>query len=184
MTIPVEYQGAVGKGLRYAGLAGVPGAFTFVADVAGLGVVWGGLIFTVARRQGHELDFEVAKGLAGSVLEPVRQVAGGAKLGARLLKWVPGPWTLASIGISAGLNMLYTLRFSEILIDRLAVEEVDWKGFPAAVAEELTGTSWKQLLAGSDEAWNLATSLGNDLPPIEQGAALDDQSVAAALAEA
>lgn len=165
MAIPARYEKLVAAAVAASAAAGVPGAFSFGADIAGLATIWGGLMVAVANRSGHELDKPYAVKIAGSVLASVAGYMAGIKMATGLFHLIPGAGTLTAVGISTSLNMLFTYRFGKLLVERFDKPDIDLSGLVSDLAHDLFRVlSLGSLVSDGKEALELATTLGTELP--------------------
>ena len=111
MAVPEKFRDIVGAGAAAAGALGVPGAFAFGADVPVLMGIWATGALMISKRAGFQTSEEQVKGLVTSSLGGLALYLTGAKLASKLFHLLPGPGTLAAIGVNSSLNALFTYRF-------------------------------------------------------------------------
>jgi len=111
MSVPERFRKIVGGGALYAGAVGVPGAFAFGADVPILISIWciGGVM--IASEAGNVTTKDHFKGIATSTLSGAALFLAGSKFAASLFNLLPGPGTMAAIGVNSSLNAFFTYRF-------------------------------------------------------------------------
>jgi hypothetical protein len=115
MAIPQKYRSTVNAAAKAAGGLGVPGAFSFGLDVAGMITIWSLMIREIAIVSGHRVDAHFAKKIAYGVGAGVAAYVGGSKIAMKLLHLIPGMGTLAAIGVNTGLNFLFTYKLGSAL---------------------------------------------------------------------
>lgn len=174
-----KYQDIVTTAVRASAAAGVPGAFTAGADIAGLTLVWGGMMVAIAERSGHELDRSMAVKVAASAITSIAAYATGIKLATKAFHLIPGAGTVAAIGISAGLNMLFTLRFAKVVIDNFDKPGLDLPELGTRLSRDLVAMlSFSTLLGDLGEAAALTVGLDGGLPATSDGGPLRRKSFA------
>lgn len=111
MAVPEQFKKIVAGGAVAAGVIGVPGAFTFGADVPILISIWGyGAALIVSEAGGSTTKKEMLA-LATSALSGFTFFLIGSKIAAAAFNLVPGPGTLAAVGVNSSLNAFFTYRF-------------------------------------------------------------------------
>ena len=133
MAISNKYRSTVRKATLAAGAIGVPGAFSFGADVAAMSTTWIAMIKSIANKSGHAIDNAYAVKLAGAVLAGVGAYVGGSKIAMKFLHLIPGAGTLAAIGVNSSLNALFTYKMGHALS-----KTFDQKGLDSSNATEMT----------------------------------------------
>jgi hypothetical protein len=116
MAIPKEYRGIVGTGARAAGVAGVPGAFSFGLDVIAMGSIWTAMIIAIAGKSNHKIDKAFAAKITSGVLAGVAAYLTGSKIAMKIFHFIPGIGTLSAIGINSSLNYLFTYKFGSAIV--------------------------------------------------------------------
>ena len=111
MSIPSDFRPIVANCTKTAGVVGVPGAFSFGADVPILIGIWSVGAGMIADEAGNASDSEQLKALASSTLSGVALFLGGSKIASTLFNLLPGPGTVAAIGVNSSLNAFFTYRF-------------------------------------------------------------------------
>lgn len=167
-SIPAKYRRAVANAIKAATAAGVPGAFSAGADVAGLALVWGGLTLAIAGESGHPLDSKFAAKIAGSAIASITSYLVGVKIAGTLFHIIPGAGTLAAVGISSALNALFTLKFGQVLVKAFDKPNLDVPELTTTVAiDVLKLLSIWSIPSDAAEALELATTFGDltALPP-------------------
>jgi uncharacterized protein (DUF697 family) len=167
-SIPPKYRPAVATAIKAATAAGVPGAFSAGADVAGLAVIWGALTMAIADKSGHPIDRGFAANIAGSAIASVTSYCVGIKIAGKLFHIIPGAGTVAAIGISSSLNALFTLKFGQVLVKAFDKPTLDVPELTTTVTiDVLKLFSLWSVPADVAEALELATSFGDlaTLPP-------------------
>lgn len=174
-----KYQDIVATAVRASAAAGVPGAFTAGADIAGLTLVWGGMMVAIADRSGHQLDHRMAVKVAASAITSIATYATGVKLATKAFHLIPGAGTIAAIGISSGLNMLFTLRFAKVVIASFDAPELDLPELGTRLSRDLVAMlTFSTLLADLGEAAALTVGIDGGLPATADGTPLRRKSFA------
>ncbi|HKH48047.1 MAG TPA: hypothetical protein VKM72_25590 [Thermoanaerobaculia bacterium] len=109
MAIDQKYRDVVRNATLAAGAAGIPGAFSFGADVTAMAATWGTMIVAIAKRSNHRVDPAFAAKLASGVLTGVAGYVTGSKIATTAMSLIPGGVLLA-VGVNSGLNSLFTYR--------------------------------------------------------------------------
>ncbi|MEM7370674.1 MAG: DUF697 domain-containing protein [Bacteroidota bacterium] len=115
MAVPKKYRQIVRTGTVAAGGIGVPGAFSFGADIAAMSTTWIAMILSIADKSGHRMNNVYASKLCASVLSGVGAYVGGSKIAMKLLHLIPAAGTLAAIGVNSLLNALFTYKMGHAL---------------------------------------------------------------------
>ncbi len=111
MKVPSRFRTIVGGASAAAGAVGIPGAFSFGSDVAVLKGIWVTGTIMIANKDGLELSKNSIVGLAASAIIGAAVFISGSKLAAKLFHLIPGPGTLAAIGVNSFLDAFFTYRF-------------------------------------------------------------------------
>jgi uncharacterized protein (DUF697 family) len=172
-----DYQDIVKNAVRASAAAGVPGAFSAGADIAGLAVVWGGMMLAIAKRSGHELDRTMAIKVASSAIASVAAYATGIKLASMAFHAIPGAGTAAAVGISSGLNMLFTLKFAKVLVKNFDCAELDLTDLGERLTRDLLAMfSFWTLFSEVGEAVALTAGMDWTVPATSDGSALQKKT--------
>ena len=107
---PVQYHPIIKTAAAAAGALGVPGAFSFGLDIAGMSGIWITMTLAIASESRHEIDRAYATKLIAAVTAGVAGYVGGSKVATTLLHLIPGAGTAAAIGVNSALDFLYTWR--------------------------------------------------------------------------
>lgn len=113
--IPEALKKDVKLAIFEAGTMGPIGAFSTVADVAGIAGWWGYLLVCYAKHYNYAIDIEMAKKLCATVLLGMGGYYFGCKTATKLFHMIPGAGTLAAMGISSLQNVIFTYRFAVTL---------------------------------------------------------------------
>lgn len=111
MAVPNQFRKIVGGASLAAGGIGVPGAFSFGADVPALMGIWGTGAVMITKKAGISLSKKKAMGLATNGASGVVTFLSGSKVASMCFHMLPGPGTLAAIGVNSSLNAFFTYRF-------------------------------------------------------------------------
>ncbi len=111
MAVPAPYRDIVGTATWAAGAIGVPGAFAFGADIPVLIGIWttGGVM--IAERAGRAVSKDQVAKAATSAVAGAAALFAGSRLASFLFGFLPGPGTVAGIGLNSSLNAYYTYGF-------------------------------------------------------------------------
>jgi len=115
MAVEQKYRDIVRNATMAAGAIGVPGAFSFGADVAAMTGIWATMIVSISQKSGHKVDKVFATKLASGVLAGVGAYVGGSKIAMKLLHLIPGFGSLAAIGVNSTLNALFTYKLGHAI---------------------------------------------------------------------
>ena len=115
MAVKQKYRGIVRTATMSAGAIGVPGAFSFGADVAAMSTIWVSMIIAISEKSGHKVNGAYAAKLASCVLAGVGAYVGGSKIAMKLLHLIPVAGTLSAIGVNSLLNGLYTYKLGHAI---------------------------------------------------------------------
>lgn len=136
MSVPDRFRPIVGAGSAAAGAIGVPGSFVPGADVPILLSIWGVGGCLIADESGNAGCKGALKGFIASSLSGSALFVGGSKLASTCFHLVPGPGTLAAIGVNSSLNAFFTYRFLRCVskvFDRLDDEEMIMQSLASGV---------------------------------------------------
>jgi hypothetical protein len=111
MSVPNRFRSIVGGASLAAGAVGVPGAFAFGADVPVLIGIWASGAALIVDEAGGSFSKEDLVPLATATVTGTATFIAGSKLAAKLFHLVPGPGTLAAIGVNSFLDAFFTYRF-------------------------------------------------------------------------
>lgn len=98
--------------------------FSIVSDLPVVAGIWTGMIYKICRRAGHEIERETASRLAVAVAASAGTYWAGSKALGVIFSKIPftmGP----AIGANAVLNVLFTLRLGNALIDLMEKPDFD-----------------------------------------------------------
>lgn len=111
MAVPDQFREIVGGATIAAGGIGVPGAFAFGADVPILIGIWTTGAAMIADQSNRSIEKQEIKAIVVSVASGTATFVAGTKVAAKLFHLLPGPGTLAAVGINSGLNAFFTYKF-------------------------------------------------------------------------
>jgi hypothetical protein len=111
MAVPSRFTKIVGGASAAAGAVGVPGAFSFGSDVIVLKGIWVTGILLICSEAKVKLTKKEALQLATAGLVGAATFVAGSKIAAKLFHLIPGPGTLAAIGINSFLDAFFTYSF-------------------------------------------------------------------------
>lgn len=137
MSVPTRFRKIVGGGTAAAGAIGVPGAFSFGADVPILLSIWGVGGVMIADAAGHHASASQMKALATSAISGGAAFVAGSKLAGKLFHLLPGPGTMAAIGVNSSLDAFFTYRFLRSVAkvyDQCDSEEMVWQNLQNGIA--------------------------------------------------
>jgi len=127
----------VGGAAGAAGAVGIPGAFAFGADVPILIGIWIAGAAAIVDKAGHSASDAQLKALATSALAGAASFVAGSKLAAKLFHLLPGPGTLAAIGVNSSLDAFFTYRFLRCVskvYDSYDSEEMIWQNLQHGIS--------------------------------------------------
>jgi uncharacterized protein (DUF697 family) len=113
MSLPTKYAPIVKAAAKTAGAIGVPGAFSFGLDVTVMAGIWTTMTVAIAHKSNHQIDRSFAAKLVSAVLGGIAGYIGGSKLAMKLLHFIPGPGTLAAMGVNSFLDFWFTWRLGK-----------------------------------------------------------------------
>jgi uncharacterized protein (DUF697 family) len=128
-----KYEGIINKATLAAGAIGAPGAFSFGLDVSVMTGIWGTMIVAIAEKSGREMDKTTAAKIASGVAAGVAAYIAGSKLAVNVIRFIPGPGTLAAMAANTGLNAWYTRSLGHVLVDMFEREEFELTDVGSAV---------------------------------------------------
>ena len=109
--IPDMHRSATQKALLAAGAAGPIGAFTTATDVASIAAIWGACLYSVAKKEGYQLDKETATGICKTALLGMSGYYVGCKTATKIFHLIPGAGTIMAMGVSSLTNIIFTYRY-------------------------------------------------------------------------
>jgi hypothetical protein len=111
MAVPRRFRPIVGGASAAAGALGVPGAFAFGADVPILIGIWTLGAVMIVDKAGATTTKAQLKAFVTSTISGAALFMAGSKLATAIFHLLPGPGTLAAMGVNSSLNALFTYRF-------------------------------------------------------------------------
>ena len=110
--IPACHRGSAQLALIAAAGVGPLGSFSSVADIASIAGIWGTYLYSVASKEGYDLDKDGAVKICKSALLGMGGYYVGCKTATKIFWLVPFAGWLAAMGVSALTNILFTYRFA------------------------------------------------------------------------
>jgi uncharacterized protein (DUF697 family) len=114
MAINWQYRDIVRNATLAAGAIGVPGAFSFGADITAMTATWGAMTVAIAKKSGHQMDAAFSAKVVTGVLAGVAGYLGGSKIATALVSLIPGG-VLVAVGVNSALNALFTYKLGDAL---------------------------------------------------------------------
>ncbi len=111
MSVPSRFRSIVGGGSAAAGALGVPGSLAFGSDVPFLLSIWGVGACMIADESGNSSCKGAVRAFMTSSLSGTALFLGGSKFASTIFHLIPGPGTLAAVGVNSSLNAFFTYRF-------------------------------------------------------------------------
>lgn len=111
MAVPERFRKIVGGATAAAGGVGIVGAFSFGSDVLVLKGIWVTGALMILEKEGVEISKTELLRLTTSALVGAATFVAGSKIAAKLFHMIPGPGTIAAMGVNSFLDAFFTYRF-------------------------------------------------------------------------
>jgi uncharacterized protein (DUF697 family) len=116
MALERHYE-TIKTGVVAAGVAGPVGAIPGPLDALAIGGIWTIMLVSIAKKSGHQLSEAYVAKFVSIVSAGAVGYYGGCKVAGWLLNLIPGAGTLAAMGVSAVLNIIFTYKFGVTVAD-------------------------------------------------------------------